>query len=1271
MFKQAGTNVATRMFILDKDIKGGNVFDGQINQDLSSITDYNELFDRVNEIETVPRPDVSIAGHEVGLNTEDKNGKFLAEFNDFTSGKAKKLGKRELKKLTEKYFGEVQTKRDMWNTTVYSFDNSRERNSFFKAILEATQPKKGQLAKLTKEPAKGVEPKAVQDEIAKFQKEYAGVAPVTISVVQSQKDVPVDLAPGEKIKAVYNPSDISLVMVAENFNSTQEVREALQHELVVHYGLRSLMGRERYNLHMDRLLRSKDKKLTAAIESVKDTYKGHIDLDSKSGQRILAEEALAHIAEGDLQVGPLRRFTNAILKAMKTLRLIPDTATYTDAVNLIKSNAQGLRSRAIDVTEVRTEDVESFDQTPYLASLNSEATIASTPATDEMKSGMRKVQYTGDKRSFVEKVTDALSINKRSLKQGTLDQFHSLKFLEIEKYGELQSAENSAYKMAGLSTDANAMAETVFKHGVFKYDNGEIVMRDDVKPLQEIVGQVTDVNPDLLPMWEYYLAGKRVKDQKLIEQGKEKLFTKEMIAELDAYMDANPETKALFESAQKDLQKFFRAVMDFAQDSGLVNAEQRALWEKDSYVPFNRVSEEAGRMGPYAKKGLEGQSAGIRKLTGGEGQLDIMESIVQNTVHLVTSSYKNRAMQEVIKTTEGMIVEEIKPGKTTIAKSEGIEGETEVMQPVPMGWKPVEIDNAQIAKSLKNIGIEFDALTADEKKQYSTMFQMNAPQGENIVSVMKDGKRQYYEVNDPLLLASVASIGPQTVSEITRMMGMPKRLLTSMVTSTPDFILRNIIRDVTSNWVQADKITGTSVKESVLDVTLMRPMGRSFKGFSKSVKESPERWKILAGGGMSGEYFGSTKEGITKDIVKPNKKNLLAQYKKLVRGSEEATRIAVYEQAKANGASDMEATYQAKNVMNFSRSGQYEVVKFLIGTVPFMNARLQGLERMYTGAKANPASFALRGAMITAATMALLAMNDDREEYWALPEWDRDMNWHVWVGGQHIRIPKPFEFGAVFATLPERTYEAATREEKVFLSRMGSMLTDTFSFNPIPQALSPIAEQIANKNFFFDRPIVSMSLENLKPEMQFTHKTGAVPKMISQIMPDWAPDWMRSPVRIEHIIRGYFGSVGGYVMSASDAMSNMVSDTATKPAKKLGDYPVFRSFFPVEDRGSKYIGRFYDMTDQAAKAYSTVRELKDQNRLDEARAQKEKYGSILKIRRRLNRVRSRLTNINNQMNKIHANRIMSAEAKRKKLDQLTRKKNEMTKEISEKYWKLF
>src|SRR5690606_37360913 len=62
----------------------------------------------------------------------------------------------------------------------------------------------------------------------------------------------------------------------------------------------------------------------------------------------------------------------------------------------------------------------------------------------------------------------------------------------------------------------------------------------------------------------------------------------------------------------------------------------------------------------------------------------------------------------------------------------------------------------------------------------------------------------------------------------------------------------------------------------------------------------------------------------------------------------------------------------------------------------------------------------LRGALVIGASVAYELFNMGRPEYEELEEWEKDTYYHFWIGGKHVRIPKPFEVGALFSTLPQR-----------------------------------------------------------------------------------------------------------------------------------------------------------------------------------------------------------------------------------------------------------
>ena len=96
---------------------------------------------------------------------------------------------------------------------------------------------------------------------------------------------------------------------------------------------------------------------------------------------------------------------------------------------------------------------------------------------------------------------------------------------------------------------------------------------------------------------------------------------------------------------------FNNRLLDVAEKAGLINAEQRAIWQKDDYVPFYRLDDDMleGRVkgGGKGPGGIEGQRSGIRKLTGSDMKAnDIIENMVLNMASLVDRSYRERGDAE-------------------------------------------------------------------------------------------------------------------------------------------------------------------------------------------------------------------------------------------------------------------------------------------------------------------------------------------------------------------------------------------------------------------------------------------------------------------------------------------------------------------------------------------------------------------------------------------------------------------------------------------------
>lgn len=1111
----------------------------------------------------------------------------------------------------------------------------------------------------------GMSPEDVAVVAADFLKKFKGAQAVDMTVMQRQEDMGIDLPEGSVLLGFYDAGNVSAKLISENLTSKEEVEALLRHEIVVHYGLRARLSKPEYDAEMDKILAAdKSPALAKYFKEVRESYSELYDMSSPDAQRMMAEEVLALAAENPAileKSNVITRAIEALRQLMIKAKLIDGRASMESVRQLIQANAQYLKDNTVNRDDVRKSLPPMQYSAPrgFAASLKKKNDIESAEVDEDIKQGMRDTMYRDD-RSLFQRIKDMMADNGLTMEglyqKGVDDLYTIAKYEKAGNNGELRQGKESAYKMAMLAKNVNSTVAVAMNHGAPVYKDGGISLNKNTKGFTEIFKPVLEMKGNMLPVWEYWAGAVRAK--RLMEEGRENLYTEKQIKDIIDYVNRRPEMRKVFNQAHKDWRDFNKAILDFGEQTGIVDPEQRKLFESDDYVPFYRVDEEVDRVtAPSGKRGLADQSSGIRRLKGGAGKMDILENMARNVNHMIASGYKNAAMQKVRDITINAALEE-----------------------VPHNFKPVGISNEQMKRALTNLGLKVEGMTAEQMAQYSNLFTTVAPQGANIISVREGGKAKYYEVTDPQLLEAIAGVGPEAVDTLINILGWPKRVFTAAVTSTPNFVMTNFVRDVMGNYVQMTKAAGRNGMSAITkDVLTFRPFFKAFQGAMRSVRNDSMTVDYHVAGGMMGGYDNSRPESVAKNLRKLEKggtivnspKKLWEMYSKLLTASEQATRMGVYEDVLKHTGDPVEAAYQSNDVLNFSRRGSSRVTKAAMAMIPFLNARVQGLDRMVRGGKENPKAFMLKGALLVGATMALMAMNADDERYWALPEHERDSFWIIFAGDTRYRIPKPFELGALFGTIPERAFEALYRDDRMFGARLGFMLSNTFAAD-WPQFFKPIYEDQTNMNSFTQRPIVPQSLQRLEANQQHSTTTPEWIKDMSKALPEAAPEWMRSPLRLQHMIEGYTGTVGQYIVGVTDVAYRKGTGTEKiAPAKKDFDYPVVKTFVRDGVSGDKYTDRLYQMSEKAGQTYGTLKAYKDQKNMQAYREFKTEKASVLSARKSIEKGVARMQKYNRQTKEIYANDGMSPEAKRAELDALQVKKNELAKELSDKYWMLF
>jgi hypothetical protein len=845
-------------------------------------------------------------------------------------------------------------------------------------------------------------------------------------------------------------------------------------------------------------------------------------------------------------------------------------------------------------------------------------------------------------------------------RQGIADSFASIAAYEkLLNGGKLLDASVSPYKQTVATQNLPSVMTAILHTGVPVYRDGAYVRGSDGRKglLAIFAPLVNHPEGNLLPQWELYAAARRA--SRLIEEqnpdgtSRERLFTHEDIERSLKLAEQHPE----LEQAFNGWQDFNRQVLDMAQEAGLIDPDSRAVWEKNDYVPFHRaVADVSGAVNPAAlRRAISEQRARILKLKGGAQPLeDVFESMLSNTAHLVDASFKNRAAQMIVTMFDGVA--------TT---------------PESLDRQPVDIDVPQVRRALKNAGVNLaEGLTPEQKESWLTFFRGVKPAGDNIVSVRFDGKPRYYRVLDPLLYQSMTQMAPDGVQRLLRQLGFTqvKRFVTRMATAMPSFLVRNFIRDTAEAWVQ--------------NHTGLKPFISAAQGLATAVRDD---WRgkdkvvhdlMLAGAGGDAVYDNqpgnikkilrreladfddSRAEKLLKTVVSPRR--AWRAYTAIQQASENANRIAVYKAARAQGLSHAEAAYQAHDLLNFQQHGAWAAVRFATGTLPFLNARIQAFDRLLRSYAENRGAFLLKGSALVGLTMASMLLGQGNPQYQELEDWDRDTYWHFFAGNQHWRIPKPFELGTLFGTLPERAIRLMLGKDqwRDTGESIARMLGDTFALNPIPPVATPVLEDITNHDFFTGRPIVPESLQGKLPQLQEQPYTSPTLAAFSHALPDEAPDWMRSPLRLEHAIRGYTSAIGMLGFTAADRLTRALGAFPDAPAK-----PWYESWVPASPvttsppRNTKWVDELYRMQQKADAVAQAVTQYGKNGRFDQADALERSHPKQLMARGQLDDLVKQIRDLNGRARNVLKSRFPAAQ-KEQMLDNINEQRATIARQVA-------
>jgi hypothetical protein len=409
--------------------------------------------------------------------------------------------------------------------------------------------------------------------------------------------------------------------------------------------------------------------------------------------------------------------------------------------------------------------------------------------------------------------------------------------------------------------------------------------------------------------------------------------------------------------------------------------------------------------------------------------------------------------------------------------------------------------------------------------------------------------------------------------------------------------------------------------------------------------------------------------------------DLLNNYNELGNKFENANRLALYRKLRDSGKSHLEASFAARDLMDFSMQGQFRTVKVIASLVPFFNARLQGLYKLgrdgitptyrliYNATTGKETSlsdkqkaqrFMTMSSAIMLASVLLYGIYKDDEDFQRREGWDRDNFWWFKIGDVAFRIPKPFEIGAL-GTIAERTYEQLSDEGvegKVFAERLNHILMDTFSLNPMPQMIKPLIDIYANKDSFTGAPIESAGMERLSKQERMTNRTSVIAQTLGGVSEGAAkvltfnPDAQGiSPVQMDYFIKSYLGWMGATAASTADLAVEPFRE-GTRVRKPVID-TVAMGFIKTEpELQSKYMTQFYENNARLQSALADMRHYAELGDMEKVTKIMEEKGDKIALSKVYDKATKQLAELRKQSRIIENSKDISTEDKRAEMNRL-------------------
>jgi len=243
-----------------------------------------------------------------------------------------------------------------------------------------------------------------------------------------------------------------------------------------------------------------------------------------------------------------------------------------------------------------------------------------------------------------------------------------------------------------------------------------------------------------------------------------------------------------------------------------------------------------------------------------------------------------------------------------------------------------------------------------------------------------------------------------------------------------------------------------------------------------------------------------------------------------------------------------------------------------------------------------------------------------------------------------------------------------TTDPKMFKEAMSRAVMN--SLHPpsegIPQIVRPALGVMTNHDFFQDREIVNATMRRLDTDRQYTKNTSEMAKALGAMTG-------MSPLNIDYLLRGYFGSAMTLTALTTNDAINAARGGPPLPAKSakemLASLPNM-SGFVSKDENTAVLSDFYEVARDVNKASATLKSMKHLPQAEQ-KAYREEHKAELRLKPMVQTLEKQLVLLKQREQRVREDIKMTDDRKRTELDRINAQRDRMAANVAKLRSKMY